>query len=177
MSREELLAIRIRQLEGRPEDIAEAVRRQQEARLRNKSRFDAKHRLRPRKIEEGDWVLVYDSSLDHQHTTMRKFAKRWFGPYEVRKVFDNGTYRLCELDGTILRVPIAGKRVKVFKKRTDKEPYVVQDNTDIEEQSGEVYDDAETEGSEIQLIVDIREQSGTDADEDDASRIPVHTGG
>ena len=49
---------------------------------------------------------------------MWKFAKRWFGPYEVREVFDNGTYRLSELDGTILRVPIAEKRVKIFKKRT-----------------------------------------------------------
>ena len=77
---------------GGPEDIAEAIRRQQEARFRNKSWFDTKHRLRPRKIEEGDWVIVYDSSLDHQHTTIRKFAKRWFGPYEVRKVFDNETY-------------------------------------------------------------------------------------
>ena len=45
---------------------------------------------------------------------MRKFTKRWFGPYEVGKVFDNGTYRLCELDETILRVPIAGKQVKIF---------------------------------------------------------------
>mgnify|MGYP000061182129 FL=1 len=80
-------------------------------------------------------MIVYDSSLDHQHTTIRKFAKRWFGPYEVRKVFDNGTYRLCELDGTILRVPIAGKRVKIFKKRTDDKPYVSLDKTDNEEQS------------------------------------------
>ena len=31
MNREELLAVRIRQLEGRPEDIVEAIRRQQEA--------------------------------------------------------------------------------------------------------------------------------------------------
>jgi hypothetical protein len=76
MNREELLAIRIRQLEGRSEDVAEAIHRQQEARLRNKSRFDAKHRLQSRKIEEGDWVIVYDSSLDHQHITLRKFAKR-----------------------------------------------------------------------------------------------------
>ena len=122
MSREELLAVRIRQLEGRPEDIAKAIRRQQKARFRNKSRFDTKHRLQLRKIEEGDWVIVYDSSLDHQHTTIRKFAKRWFEPYEVQKVFDNGTYRLCELDGTILRVPIGGKRVKIFKKRIDDKP-------------------------------------------------------
>ena len=91
MSREELLAVRIQQLEERPEDIAEAICRQQEARFQNKSRFDTKHRLRPQKIEEGDWVIVNESSLDNQHTTIRKFAKRWFGPYEVRKVFDNGT--------------------------------------------------------------------------------------
>jgi hypothetical protein len=164
MNREELLAIRIRQLEGRSEDVAEAIRRQQEARLRNKHRFDAKHRLQPRKIEEGGWVIVYDSSLDHQHTTLRKFAKRWFGLYEVRKVFDNGTYCLCELDGTELRVPIAGKRVNIFKKRTDKEPYV--GNADDEEQSDEDHDNAGSEESELRLIVDIREESGSATDED-----------
>jgi hypothetical protein len=43
MNQEELLAIRIRQLEGRSEDVAEAIRRQQEARFRNKHRFDPKH--------------------------------------------------------------------------------------------------------------------------------------
>ena len=45
MSWEELLAVQIRQLEGRLEDIAEATRQQQEARFRNKSQFDTKHRL------------------------------------------------------------------------------------------------------------------------------------
>ena len=64
---------------------------------------------------------------------MRNFAKRWFGPYKVRKVFDNGMYRLPKLDGTILRVPIAGKRVKIFKKRTDNKPYVIQAKADNEE--------------------------------------------
>ena len=54
---------------------------------------------------------------------------------------------------------------------------MIQENTDIEEQSGEVHGDAESEGSEIQLIIDIREESGTDADGYDASGIPVHTGG
>ena len=44
------------------------------------------------------------------------------GENEVPKVFDNGTYRLCELDGTMLRVPIAEKRVKIFKKRTHEKP-------------------------------------------------------
>ena len=108
-----------------------------------------------------------------------KFAKRWFGPYEVRKVFDNGTYRLCELDGTVLRVPIAGKRVKIFKKRTDEKPYVILDKTDNEEQSDEDRGDAGSEESGLQLIVDIRGESEEASNEDgsEAMGISAHTGG
>ena len=77
---------------------------------------------RIRKIEEGNWVLVYDSSLDNQHRATRKFAKRWFGPYVVPGAKDNGTYHLAELDGTRMAIPVAGKRIKAFKKRHDGEP-------------------------------------------------------
>jgi hypothetical protein len=83
---------------------------------------------------------------------LRKFAKRWFGPYEVRKAFENGTYRLSKLDGTELRVPIAGKRVKIFKKRTNKELYI--GNTDNEDQSDEDHDITGNEESELRLTVD-----------------------
>ena len=130
MSREELLATRIRQLERRPEDLELAKERLEAARLHNKARFDKTHRLRPRKIEEGDWVIVYDSSLDNQHSSMRKFAKRWFGPYVVTSANDNATYHLAELDGTKLAVPIAGKRVKIFKKRHDNQPNLDDPNED-----------------------------------------------
>ena len=54
MSREELLAARIRQLERRPEDVEQAAERLRMARIRNKARFDRTHWLRSRKIEEGD---------------------------------------------------------------------------------------------------------------------------
>jgi Sec-independent protein translocase protein TatA len=72
------------------------------------------------------------------------------------------------MDGTELRVPIAGKWVKIFKKRTGQEPYV--GNADDKEQSDEDHDNAESEESELRLIVDIREESGsaTDKDGDDA---------
>ncbi len=33
------------------------------------------------------------------------------------KVHENATYALRELDGTHLKVPIAGKRVKIFRRR------------------------------------------------------------
>jgi hypothetical protein len=44
-------------------------------------------------------------------------------------------------------VPIAGKRVKIFKKRTEEEPYIC--NTDNEERSDEDHDNAGSEESEL----------------------------
>ena len=93
-----------------------------EARTKNKARFAKTHRLRPRKIEEGDWVLVYKSSLDNQHRSTRKVAKWWFGPYMVTSANDNASYHLVELDGTRVVTPVAGKRIKAFKKRHEAEP-------------------------------------------------------
>ena len=81
------------------------------ARLKNKIRFDKTHRSCPKKIEEGDWVLVYDNSLENQHKMTRKFARRWASPYVVMSANDNATYHLTELDGSGLAIPIAGKRV------------------------------------------------------------------
>ena len=49
---------------------------------------------------------------------MRKFARRWFGPYEVTSANHHGTYHLAELDGTRMAVPVEGKRVKAFKNDT-----------------------------------------------------------
>ena len=66
--------------------------------------------------------MVYDSSLNNQHKAMRKFARRWFGPSVVTSANDNGTYHLAELDGTRMAVPIAGKRIKAFKKWHEAEP-------------------------------------------------------
>ena len=64
---------------------------------KKKERFNRTHRLRPKKIEEGDWVLVYYIRLNNQHKAMQKFARRWFGPYVVTSANDNGTYHLAEL--------------------------------------------------------------------------------
>ena len=102
--------------------MEQAVEKLRVARTRSKARFDRMHRLRPKKIEEGDWLLVYDSSLDNQHLATRKFARRWFGPYVVTSANDNGTYHLAELDGMRVAIPVAGKQIKMFKKRHDGEP-------------------------------------------------------
>ena len=58
--------------------------------------------------------------LDNQHSS--KFVRSWFGPYVITSTNDNATYYPAELDGTRIAVPIAGKRVMIFKKRHDEEP-------------------------------------------------------
>ena len=59
------MAARIYQLKRRREDVAWAKAKLQKAREKNKGWFDRMHRLRLKKIKEGDWVLVYDNSLDN----------------------------------------------------------------------------------------------------------------
>ena len=122
MSQEELLATWIRQLERRPKDLEHARKIMEATRVKNKIRFDKTHRLHLKKIEEGDWVLVYDNSPDNQHRMTRKFARRWFRPYMVMSATNNATYHLAKLDGSRLAIPIAGKTVKIIKKRQDEGP-------------------------------------------------------
>ena len=55
-------------------------------------------------------------------------------PYRVKHVHDNATYSLCELDGTELKVPIARKRVKLFKQRNANGPF-----DDFEQDEEHVY--------------------------------------
>ena len=39
------------------------------------------------------------------------------GPYVVNQVHENGCYSLVEMDGSPLKNKIAGKRIKIFKRR------------------------------------------------------------
>ena len=96
-------------------------------------------------------MIVYDNSLYNEHNSIQKFANRWFKPYEDRKVLDNGTYRLCQLDGTILRVPIARKWVKIFKKQSNSEPYITLCNTNTEEQADIDHEETKSEESGLKF--------------------------
>ena len=71
------------------------------------------------------------------NTTMHKFSKRWFGPYVVKHVHENSTYSLSELDGTEVKTPIAGRRIKVFKRREDSGSKDVEEEKETEELQSE----------------------------------------
>ena len=110
---------------------------------------------------------MYDSSLDNQFTVQRKFAKRWFGPYIVKHVHGNATYTLCELDGTEIKNPVvAGKRIKMFKRRQDSDPFDSQETHEehIESENMEMDEEEEDDlpgnvddEDDIQIFVDLNE--------------------
>jgi hypothetical protein len=89
---------------------------------------------------------VLDSSLEHQHSTLRKFSRRWFGPYVVVATHDNATYTLRELDGTMLKVPVAGKRIKTLRRRDGR--FYADDIADFETPEDEEVEKADSETSE-----------------------------
>ena len=70
----------------------------------------------------------------------------------VTSANDNATYHLAELDGSRLAIPIAGKRVKIFKKRQDDNP----DLDDLDDKKG---------GAEPAKVSNVKE----DEDETDLS--------
>ena len=133
VSTEELITRRIEHFNLTPEKIEIAREKVKAARLKNKVCFDKTHRLRPIAIKEGDWVLISDNSLDMQHSASKKFAQRFKGPYVVTKLHDNATYSVRELDGAEHRIPYAGKRVKLFKRRVESDDNALADMEDIDE--------------------------------------------
>lgn len=61
----------------------------------------------------GDRVLVFNS----KDIKTRKLQFPWLGPYTVAKACNNGSYFLASEDGVIMKIPIAGNRLKKFTER------------------------------------------------------------
>jgi hypothetical protein len=86
---------------------------------------------------------VFDNSLENQHSTLR----RWFGPYVVVATHDNSTYTLRELDGTMLKIPVVGKRIKTFRRRDgrfysdDIADFATREEYEVEEADSETSED------------------------------------
>lgn len=118
MSSEDLLALRIRQLEKRPEDINAAAKALAKGRWQAKLQFEKrfKHRfLKKASWEPRDLVLVRDVERDHSYD--RKHTPRYRGPYEIAGQTKHGSYILKELDGTLSRRGIHGYRLLPYVSR------------------------------------------------------------
>ena len=120
--REELLALRARHLQRRLEDIEKAAEVQRKSREANREYFDKHRRHRPEgenhELCDGDLVFLHDTKLDTPLS--HKLSNQWSGSHRIAdatKKVDRGTYRITELDGTMLEGHFFGDRVKRFHVR------------------------------------------------------------
>jgi hypothetical protein len=99
MNTADLLALRIRQLEKRPDDLARAASAIKQMRYKSKEAFESKYRTRLTKADyaPGSLVLVRNSAILLSHD--RKAKPRYLGPFEVVRRTQGGSYVLRELNG------------------------------------------------------------------------------
>jgi Integrase zinc binding domain/Integrase core domain len=74
----------------------------------------------------GDQVLHYRAMLDKQWSN--KLEPKWKGPYYIHLVLGNGAYRIREMNGKVLKAPINGKYLKLYKDRKNWTPQIIIQN-------------------------------------------------
>ena len=111
MPQSELLALRIRQLEKREDDIHNAAQTLMRSRLQSKAQFEKRYETRMSHdlYDAGTLVLIRNSAIEKELD--RKSKPRYLGPYEIVRVSRNNTYVLRELNGAILCHAIASFRL------------------------------------------------------------------
>ena len=145
MTQTELLALRIRQLEKRPEDIEKATQILQMSRLRSKEQFEKhfKFRLTSHVFKENDLVLVRNSRVEKELN--KKHKPRYIGPYEVVRQTKGGSYVLRELDGTVSRRGIARFRlIPYIARNKDALKSVALEEDELEDERKLTENEAET---------------------------------
>ena len=75
------------------------------------------------KYGKGELVVVYNEALENRMDS--KGALHWRGPYAVVARHPSRAYVVQELDGSVLKQPIAWKRMKSYVSRRGMEPTVL----------------------------------------------------
>ena len=120
-TREDLIMARMRQLDQKVLTEVQAAENLRNSRKANKTYYDQHKRLRPeaQQLHIGDLVLLHRTKDSTSRSRAGKFDDRWDGPYRIRKIPDDSTYYLLELDGTELKHTYAGNRLKRFFSRVE----------------------------------------------------------
>ena len=120
---EDLLAYRAIQLSRRDCDLEEAALRLRRMRLENQETFDDEKAVREKPLEIGDTVLLFRSQDAGDRSTATQAKNRWSGPYRIHQVDSSkGNYGLAEMDGSVMRKPVAGHRLRRYHIRDATDP-------------------------------------------------------
>jgi len=158
ISSSDLLALRICQLQKRPEDLEKAAESLIKARFRSKAQFERRfmRRLRRAPLKVGDLVLIRNTRIEQEMN--RKHKPRYLGPYILRQERKSGSWAISELDGTPSRTSVAGFRIL---------PYIAQNPRMLAELAEKVGgEDSDTEEEEDLEEEEKDNQDSWDSDED-----------
>lgn len=149
MTTTELLALRIRQLRKKPEDIARAAALLKKTRFRSKEIFEQryKHRLTKNIYEEGELVLVRNKAVEN--SADRKQYPRYLGPFQVIRRTRGGSYVIAELDGAVWRKGVAAFRILPFISREQLEELNMAEEDNLENMEDDNGEDQFSEEEEI----------------------------
>ena len=143
MKLEELLALRIRQLEKHEEDIEQAAAELVRRRFKSKEDFEKRYhfRLRNQVFNPGQLVLVRNTQVEKELD--RKTKPRYLGPFVVVRRTKGGSYVLREptRDQILLRQGIAAFRLLPYITRNEKTLRAILEGETIESGSNEDLDD------------------------------------
>ena len=158
LSSAELLALRIRQLQKRPEDLERAAQALIKARFRSKAQFERRfmRRLKRVPLKVGDLVLIRNTRIEQEMN--RKHKPRYLGPYILRELQSSDTWAISELDGTPSRTAVAGFRIWPYIARNPRILQELAEKGDGKEESDDEEEEAEEEEED--------QQDTWDSDED-----------
>ena len=159
MTRTELLTLRMRQLEKRPEDMERASQLLTASRLRSKAQFERrfKRRLYTENHKPGALVLVRNTMIEK--SLNRKCKPRYLGPFEVVRRTQGGSYILQELDGAIWSQKVAAFRLLPYILRDEEKLAQLRHNKPDIPQDIEIHEDQEGH--------DLQEDDDSDIDSDE----------
>ena len=145
LSSSDLLALRIRHLQKRPEDLEKAAQALVKARFRSKAQFERRfmRRLKRAPLKVGDLVLIRNTRIEQEMN--RKHKPRYLGPYILREQRSSGTWAVNELDGTPSRSAIAGFRILPYIARN---PQALKELAERQEEDSESESDSDSEEEE-----------------------------
>jgi hypothetical protein len=112
LTSEDLIAIHAKQIAQQDEALDEVVDKVVQSRMKDKKRWDAQRYIRDCPLQIGYLVIEYNSA--RESTWSKKLECRWRGPFRIKDVFGNGTYRVAELDGAKSAQIVSGSRLRKF---------------------------------------------------------------
>ena len=111
MTIEDNVKLHLQELEALDEKRLEAQQALECYQVRMSKAFD-KH-VKPRSFQVGDLVLTVRRPVIIMRHTGNMFTSKWDGPYIVKEVYTNGTYKIVDRDGLKIG-PINDKFLKKF---------------------------------------------------------------